>query len=316
MEWVEVTAKTVEEAKDAALDQLGVDETEAEFEILEEPRAGLFGRLRSEARVRARVLPSAPRPKVERRDRKRRRPGRERESDQGQSQGTSNPGEEPVNSVDDEVSPDGTEMSDADEVEVAEGFLTGLLDTFGAPYTLERRQVDEDAVELNVQGEGLGLLIGPKGQTLAAVQELTRTVVQRKSRGRASRVAVDVAGYRQARRQALERFAQQVAEQVTASGVPRVLEPMPPADRKIVHDAINPIDGVTTTSEGEEPRRRVVIVPSQGGAQAQGSGEVPGEVQGSGEGPGSGEGEVPGSSPAAGSAPAAGSGDVPGSPPA
>jgi spoIIIJ-associated protein len=263
MEWVEVTGKTVEEAKDAALDQLGVDESEAEFEILEEPRAGLFGRLRSEARVRARVLPSAPRPKVERRERRRRRPGRERES--GQSQTTSNAEEARVSSADDDVSLNGTEMPEADEVEVAEAFLTGLLDTFGAPYTLERRDLDEDAVELNVQGEGLGLLIGPKGQTLAAVHELTRTVVQRKSRGRASRVAIDVSGYRQARRQALERFAQQVADQVKASGVPRVLEPMPPADRKIVHDAINPIDGVNTTSEGEEPRRRVVITPGPPG---------------------------------------------------
>ena len=261
MEWVEVTGKTVEEAKDAALDQLGVDETEAEFEIVEEPRAGLFGRLRSEARVRARVLPSAPRPKVDRRERRRRRPNRERESNQSQS--TSDAGEAGVDSVDDDVSGNGGETPDADEVEVAEAFLTGLLDTFGAPYTLERRELDDDLVELNVQGEGLGLLIGPKGQTLAAVQELTRTVVQRKSRGRASRVAIDLAGYRQARRQALERFAQQVAEQVKGSGVPRVLEPMPPADRKIVHDAINPVEGVTTSSEGEEPRRRVVIAPEK-----------------------------------------------------
>ena len=262
MEWVEVTGRTVEEAKDAALDQLGVDETEAEFEILEEPRAGLFGRLRSEARVRARVLPSAPRPKVERRERRRRRPNRERDSKPNESQNQGNAGEAGESSVDDDVSTNGAETPDADEVEVAEAFVTGLLDTFGTPYRLERRELDEDAVELNVQGEGLGLLIGPKGQTLAAVQELTRTVVQRKSRGRASRVAIDVSGYRQARRQALERFAQQVAEQVKGSGVPRVLEPMPPADRKIVHDAINPIDGVSTTSEGEEPRRRVVITPA------------------------------------------------------
>ena len=266
MEWVEVTGRTIEEAKDAALDQLGVDEAEAEFEVLEEPRAGLFGRLRSEARVRARVLPSVPRPKVERRERRRsRRPTRERETSQ------TNAGEARVTTVGDDVTENDTETPDgegpdADEVEVAEAFLTGLLDTFGTDYTLERRELDEDAVELNVQGDGLGLLIGPRGQTLAAVQELARTVVQRKSRGRASRVAIDVAGYRQARRQALERFAEQVADQVKASGVARVLEPMPPADRKVVHDAINPIEGVTTSSEGEEPRRRVVITPEKAGS--------------------------------------------------
>ena len=70
MEWVETTGKTVEEAKDAALDQLGVDEQDAEFEVLEEPRAGLFGRTRGEARVRARIRPTQPRPKAERRDRR------------------------------------------------------------------------------------------------------------------------------------------------------------------------------------------------------------------------------------------------------
>src|SRR6516165_502689 len=75
MEWVETTGRTVDEAKDAALDQLGVDERDAEFEIVEEPRTGLFGRMRGEARVRARVRPKAPRPKVDRRDRRRRRSG-------------------------------------------------------------------------------------------------------------------------------------------------------------------------------------------------------------------------------------------------
>src|SRR5687767_5377461 len=70
MEWVETTGRTVEEAKDAALDQLGVDEQDAEFEVLEEPRTGLFGRTRGEARVRARVRPTQPRPKVDRRDRR------------------------------------------------------------------------------------------------------------------------------------------------------------------------------------------------------------------------------------------------------
>src|SRR5437588_12589769 len=72
MEWVETTGRTVEEAKDAALDQLGVDEHDAEFDVVEEPKTGLFGRLRGEARVRARVRPTIPRPKEDRRDRRRR----------------------------------------------------------------------------------------------------------------------------------------------------------------------------------------------------------------------------------------------------
>ncbi len=73
MEWVVTTGKTLEEAKDAALDELGVDEVDAEFEVLAEPRQGLFGRQRGEARIRARVRPTAPRPKTDRRDRRRKR---------------------------------------------------------------------------------------------------------------------------------------------------------------------------------------------------------------------------------------------------
>ena len=87
MEWVETTGKTVEDAKEAALDQLGVHEDDAEIEVIEEPRAGLFGRMRGEARVRARVRPTRPRAKTERRDRRRRRPegARRTETARGQA---------------------------------------------------------------------------------------------------------------------------------------------------------------------------------------------------------------------------------------
>src|SRR3954447_16792503 len=85
MEWVETTGRTVEEAKDLALDQLGVDEQDAEFEIVEEPRTGLFGRLRGEARVRARVRPTSVRPKAERRHRRKKRPEGPRKGSRGSS---------------------------------------------------------------------------------------------------------------------------------------------------------------------------------------------------------------------------------------
>ncbi len=148
--------------------------------------------------------------------------------------------------------------------EVAETFMRGLLDTFGAKYEVTRQDLDDETVEIAVEGEDLGLLIGQRGQTLSAVQELARTVVQRRAPGYHGRVVVDVSGYRRHRREALERFTRNVAEQVRESGIPRVLEPMPPADRKVVHDTVNTVDGVVTSSEGEEPRRRVVISPEDG----------------------------------------------------
>ena len=84
MEWVETTGRTVEEAKKSALDQLGVAESEAEFEIISEPKIGLFGRLKEEARVRARIQPRYPRPKGDRRDRKRNRSHAAHEAPPGQ----------------------------------------------------------------------------------------------------------------------------------------------------------------------------------------------------------------------------------------
>lgn len=297
MEWVEVTAKTIEEAKDEALDQLGVDESEAEFEVLEEPKAGLFGRLRSEARVRARVAPTAVRPKLERGSRRRGRKDRAddngppsagegspapdvpvataapaRQPSAGGGGGRSaNGGSRPAKEARRQPATDrGEAMYDAQEPagdagEVGTEFLTGLITAFGVRGTVSATVLDDgDTLELAVEGEDVGMLIGPRGATLSAIQELTRTVAQRKAAEGQPRIVVDVSGYRKDRREALERFTRDVAAQVVATGVVRVLEPMPPADRKVVHDTVNTIDGVSTSSEGEEPRRRVVIQPDAG----------------------------------------------------
>jgi len=317
MEWVETTGKTVEEAKDAALDQLGVDEQDAEFEVVEEPRTGLFGRTRGEARVRARVRPTQPRPKVERRERRGKSSGRSgkpgerkrREGGRGNGGGRPSKGKEPAAatdtepaaattaSADDTAAParasraaGGRERSrsggrsqgrnrtddhddeqgsaDMSETELAEqgeavrGFLVDLLDAFGFDGEVTATPAEEGAVELAVTGGDLGLLIGPKGATLQAIQELSRSVLQRQRPGEShARIRVDVSGYRARRKVALEGFVRQVAEDVRSSGAQKALEPMAPPDRKVVHDTVNEIDGVHTISEGEDARRRVVIIP-------------------------------------------------------
>jgi spoIIIJ-associated protein len=307
MEWVETTGKTIEAAKESALDQLGVAEEDAEFEIVTEPKAGLFGFMRGEARVRARVRPTRPRPKVDRRDRRRRRDrDREREpsTDRAKAErepaagATAAPGAAPTRTsrsaerrrprrrggeggagrtrVDDRQTttpPDrsgsaqeetdvASELSPKEQAGVVAEFLDGLLGAFGLEGSLSEEAIDDDTIEVRIEGSDLGILIGPRGQTLQAVQELGRAAVQRRlAGGREARIRVDVAGYRQRRREALERFARGVAEDVRDSGVPKALEPMSPPDRKIVHDTVNEIAGVGTVSEGEDPNRRVVIVP-------------------------------------------------------
>jgi spoIIIJ-associated protein len=149
-----------------------------------------------------------------------------------------------------------------EQAEVAKEFLEGLLDRYGLQADIEVRELDTETVELAASGEGLGVLVGPKGATIAALQDVTRTVVQRRFPNRTDRILVDVAGYRQRRIAALRRFAEQVAGEVLETGAERALEPMSPADRKVVHDTVVSIDGVSSSSQGEEPRRFVVIFPA------------------------------------------------------
>lgn len=263
MEWIETVGRSVDEALEAALDQLGVDERDVEYEVVEEPKTGLFGRLRSEARVRARVRPTRPRPKADRQDRHRRR--RPRSGRSAASQATGAPPEaeadQPKEPAEGERSTMETDVPLSEQAEVARQFLTGLLGEFGLAASVEAKEIDEETVELAVTGDDLGLLIGPKGATLNALQDVTRTVVNRRTGARQGRLLLDVAGYREKRRMALERFVRQVATDVKQTGTPKALEPMAPADRKVVHDTVNEIEGVSTTSEGEEPDRRVVIQP-------------------------------------------------------
>jgi spoIIIJ-associated protein len=145
-----------------------------------------------------------------------------------------------------------------DQAAAAETFTQGLVDAFELGARA-KSVIDEDVVLVDVTGDNLGLLVGPRGATLHAIEELVRTVVQRQTDGHGARIHVDVAGYRAKRRAALETFTRDLAAKVVDSGRPQALEPMSASDRKVVHDTAAEIDGVLTESEGEEPRRRVVL---------------------------------------------------------
>jgi spoIIIJ-associated protein len=290
MDWVETTGKSIDEATDRALAHLGVHRDDAEVEVIEEPKAGLFGRVRGEARVRARVRPSGPRPKRSRRsggrdDRPRNAnprperprstapsgaesPRRERESSNNQRRSAPTPQQDHApqsqkNSTKEDTMAEGISL--AEQGSIAKEFLVGLLASMNISAEVSVRELDEETVELSVNADPpteLGVLVGPRGTTLQALQEVTRTVVQSKSPSRTDRILVDVAQYRERRVAALARFAQQVAQEVRDTGEERALEPMSAADRKAVHDALTDNPSVSTRSEGEEPRRFVVVVPA------------------------------------------------------
>jgi spoIIIJ-associated protein len=351
VDWVEASGKSLVEAKEAVLDLLGVAEDDAEFVVLSEPKAGLFGRMRGEARVQARVRPVAPPPKRGRRQRpERRRDGSDRpsgggrggkqhadrngngdsngrkvESAQQSARSNGESGSDPQGSsgsggsrnrrrqrpeaggrqdapggrsltagnAGNKDGADGhgdskreqrlgrgapsngagrvpAESEDAMEEtltleqqgETGQEFISGLIREFGLSADVGFRQIDDETVEVTATGNDLGILVGPRGATLTALQDLTRTYVQRQSVSRTDRILVDVGGYREKRSAALRRFTQGIVDEVKETGEERALEPMSAPDRKVVHDAVNEIDGVETRSEGEEPRRYIVIAPS------------------------------------------------------
>jgi spoIIIJ-associated protein len=153
-------------------------------------------------------------------------------------------------------------MSIETQQQLATDFVKEVVARFGIEATTSSRRSEDDGIYITVEGENLGLLVGPKGATVEALQELTRTVVQRHTDEHTSRIVVDVGGYRERRAAALRQFVTEAGADVLRTGVPEALEPMSPSDRKVVHDTVNEIEGLETTSEGVEPRRYVVIRPT------------------------------------------------------
>lgn len=148
-----------------------------------------------------------------------------------------------------------------EQAEAAEDFLDGLLEHMGIDAGLDHQLVDGTMyvdILADQETEGMGLLIGRHGQTLEAIQEVVRAAVQRRTDSRC-RVIVDVEDYRKRRRSQIALRARESAKRVARTGRQERLEPMNPYERKVVHDAAGQIAGVETSSEGEEPERRVVI---------------------------------------------------------
>jgi spoIIIJ-associated protein len=224
VEEVEKSAPSVEEAIEAALADLGATEQEVAVQIIQEPRSGFLGVGGQEAVVRVRL-----------------RSSREETSEEDLEE----------------------------QAEIAAEFVEGLLSRMGLAAEVEQ-EVDEGTMYLNVVGGGsgdgededenedMGLLIGRHGQTLDAVQELTRVVVSHRT-GLRCRVIVDVEDYKKRQRSRLVSKAKEIAGRVARTGREEELEPMNPYERKVVHDAVADVSGVESSSRGEEPERRVVI---------------------------------------------------------
>jgi spoIIIJ-associated protein len=144
------------------------------------------------------------------------------------------------------------------EGDIAADYLERLLDIIDYDGDIDL-DVENDRAVVAIVGAGLQSLVGSRGETLDALQELTRLAVQQKT-GIRSRLMLDISGHRQARRQELGELATETARAVLDSGNPVRLTPMNPFERKVVHDVIATIDGVRSESEGEEPQRQVIVL--------------------------------------------------------
>ena len=163
-----------------------------------------------------------------------------------------------------------TERADSDEAgdnllvregDIAADYLERLLDIVDYDGDIDL-DVENDRAVVAIVGSDLQSLVGGHGETLDALQELTRLAVQQQT-GVRSRLMLDVSGHRQARRLELRKLATDTAATVLEGGASATLTPMNPFERKVVHDAIADIDGVRSESEGEEPHRRVVVLPDR-----------------------------------------------------
>lgn len=271
MEWVEVKGPSIEVAVAAALEELGLSNAEeADVEVLQEPEKGFLGVGRREAVVRVKT-----KPKQQQRRRRRGRGGRggsqredrpagaqtkEPRSKAGPKQRRENSTRSPRNDQNGEKMTEETRPSTSPEEreEIIADFLRGVVEAFGLEGTVETR-TDDDVLYVDVVGDQTEALVGQKGAVMQALHELARTVVQRKTQS-GVRLRLDVAGYAARRREALGIYAHRLVDQLREEGGGEVmLEPMNPADRKVIHDAVAELDGVASFSEGEEPKRSVVI---------------------------------------------------------
>jgi len=295
VEWVEVRGPSVEKAVEAALTELGLESRdEADVEVMQEPQRGGFLGLRGQdavVRVKRKERSgtgggrtrrttrsgngsggrsASPKP-AEGGSRKEAAPRAPRES-QARNSGsraaatprpaaTSRPAERPKPKERAPRPP--RDDDDREETPIEEQsadirrFLVGLLAAFGLEGEVKER-IEDGAIHIDVVGEQTEALVGPKGSIVQAALELCRTIVQRRTMDGA-KIRLDIAGYTERRREALRIYTTRLADKVKAEGGEVMLEPMNAADRKVVHDTVAEIDGVRSFSEGEEPRRSVVI---------------------------------------------------------
>ena len=267
-EFIDVTGKTEEEAIQNALRQLGLDRDDVSVEILERAKSGFLGLGSCPAKVRVSYgpeeeeeAPAAPasesqeerqeeRPKPPKAGKKPRQECRPAETPAVPAEKAPAEPSAPVVDLGEEV--------DDEKAQAIRKFLSGLLEQMENTAEIHVYLLEKGRYKVILEGKNLGALIGRRGETLDAIQQLTSYAVNRSGSGRV-RVQLDAENYREKREQSLQHLARKVAAKVTKYRRSVTLEPMNAYERHVIHTALQDVPYVTTYSTGTEPNRRVIV---------------------------------------------------------
>ena len=235
---LEKSGRTEDDAISAALKELGLDRDDVSVEIIERAKSGFLGIGASPAKVR--VSYEAP--------------------DEAPAAKAAEPEAKPAAPVSAAPAP-AAAAAPADEpadYAAVRAFLTGLLDRMGVKADLEIGPRENGGINVNISGSGMGAIIGRRGETLDAIQHLANYVVNRGSDTHLH-ISVDAENYRSKREESLAKLAEKMAEKAIKYKRSMALEPMNSYERHVIHTALQNYEGVTTSSTGVEPNRRVVV---------------------------------------------------------
>ena len=272
IKFIDMTGKTEDEAIRRALEQLGLERDDVSVEILERAKSGFLGIGGSPATVRVsyddgqpepvKPEPKSAAPKAEKKPvycaevlqkEVRAREKQEREAKRGERRAEPKAAKAPREPV-----VLGEEIRD-EKSEQIRTFLSGLLEHMDAKAEVKVYEVEKNRYKVILEGEKLGALIGRRGETLDAIQQLTNYSINRGGESKRARVQIDAENYREKREESLERLAQKVAGKVVKYRRNVTLEPMNAYERHVIHTALQDTQYITTFSIGTEPNRRVVV---------------------------------------------------------
>ena len=276
IKFIDMTGKTEDEAIRRALEQLGLERDDVSVEILERAKSGFLGIGGSPATVRISYDDGQPEPKPEpvkpepksaapKAEKKpvycaevlqkevRAREKQEREAKRGERRAEPKAEKAPHEPV-----VLGEEIRD-EKSEQIRTFLSGLLEHMDAKAEVKVYEVEKNRYKVILEGEKLGALIGRRGETLDAIQQLTNYSINRGGESKRARVQIDAENYREKREESLEHLAQKVAGKVVKYRRNVTLEPMNAYERHVIHTALQDTQYITTFSIGTEPNRRVVV---------------------------------------------------------